>query len=61
VTLDALDALMGIFGLARIPNEPELEPANPDRAQLAALGATPPEALTVTVRRPALAAAHFAD
>jgi len=61
VTLDALDAFMGIFGLARVPNEPELEPANPDRAQLAALGATPPDAITVTVRRPEPAAAHFAD
>jgi hypothetical protein len=52
---------MGIFGLTRVPNDPELEPANAERAQLAALGATSPEALTVTVRRPALAAAHFAD
>jgi hypothetical protein len=34
---------------------------NEERAQLAALGATPPEALTVTVRRPEPAAAHFAD
>jgi hypothetical protein len=59
VTLDALDAFMAIFGLTRVPNE--LDPANPDRAQLAALGATPPEALTVTVRRPEPAAAHFAD
>jgi len=36
-------------------------PPNEERAQLAALGATPPEALTVTVRRPEPAAAHFAD
>ncbi len=28
---------------------------------LAALGATPPDAITVTVRRPEPAAAHFAD
>jgi hypothetical protein len=34
---------------------------NEDRAQLAALGATSPDALTVTVRRPEPAAAHFAD
>ena len=61
MTLAALDAFMAIFGLTRVPNEPELEPANADRAQLAALGATPPEALTVTVRRPEPAAAHFAD
>lgn len=40
---------------------PQLEPANADRAQLAALGATPPDAITVTVRRPEPAAAHFAD
>ena len=61
MTLDALDAFMAIFGLTRVPNDPEIKPANPDRAQLAALGATPPEALTVTVRRPEPAAAHFAD
>jgi hypothetical protein len=61
VTLDALDAFMGIFGLTRVPNDPELEPTNAERAQLAALGATPPEALTVTVRRPEPAAGHFTD
>jgi hypothetical protein len=61
VTIAALDAFMGIFGLTRVPNDPELEPANPDRAQLAVLGATPPEALTVTVRRPEPAAGHFTD
>ena len=42
-------------------DDAELEPTNADRAQLAALGATPPEALTVTVRRPPPAAGHFAD
>jgi hypothetical protein len=52
---------MAIFGLTRVPNDPELEPTNADRAQLAALGATPPEALTVTVRRPEPAAGHFTD
>ena len=52
---------MAIFGLTRVPNNPESEPANPDRAQLAALGAATPDALTVTVRRPPPAAGHFAD
>lgn len=61
MTLAALDALMGIFGLTRVPNDPELEPANADRAQLAALGATPPDSITVTVRRPEPAAGHFTD
>ena len=61
MTLDALDAFMAIFGLTRVPNEPELEPANAERAQLAALGATPPDAITVTVRRPEPAAGHFTD
>ena len=42
-------------------DDAELEPPNADRAQLAALGATPPEALTVTVRRPEPAASHFTD
>jgi len=36
-------------------------PPNADRAQLAALGATPPDAITVTVRRPEPAAGHFTD
>jgi hypothetical protein len=46
-----------------VPQSPRVadEPANADRAQLAALGATPPEALTVTVRRPEPAAGHFTD
>jgi hypothetical protein len=61
VTLDALDAFMGIFDLTRVPNDPELKPANADRAQLAALGATPLEAIAVTVRRPEPAAGHFTD
>lgn len=53
---------MAIFGLTRVPNNPEIEPANPDRAQLAALGEAPtPDALTVSVRRPPPAAGHFAD
>jgi hypothetical protein len=54
---------MAIFGLTRVPNNPEIEPApNIDRAQLAALGeAAIPDALTVSVRRPPPAAGHFAD
>jgi hypothetical protein len=42
-------------------DDPKLEPPNEERAQLAALGATPLDAITVTVRRPEPAAAHFAD
>ena len=61
MNLPALDAFMAIFGLTRVANDPEPEPANPDRAQLAALGATPPDAITVTVRQPPPAAGHFAD
>lgn len=61
MNLPALDAFMAIFGLTRVPNDPESEPANPDRAQLAALGAATPDALTVSVRRPPPAAGHFAD
>jgi hypothetical protein len=65
--LAALDAFMAIFGLTRVPNNSEFEPANPDRAQLAALaddaGARAHAARLERTRRERLsrAADHWAD
>lgn len=55
------DARSPVASIPAREHDPKLEPTNADRAQLAALGATAPDALTVTVRRPPPAAGHFAD